>query len=153
MLFDRLRALRRTKTMKVLIGGSAVGLALSGVAAAQHGLLGSNDQEENDEGEDVTLDLEGEAVSVPLESSLEDGMTPGEASGLSETAESPVTAEEASPQDEVSPASVDSPASPASVDTPQTPPSPPSPASPDSPPTPESVPSPDSPDDDEDDDD
>lgn len=161
-MLDLFNRLRRTKVLKVLLGGSAIGLAAGGAALAQEGVVA--DSGEDSEGQDVALDLEDGVIEVAVGSD-DDPLGPGDSGVLGDSVDSAdvdspaededgeVSAQDETPETSPSPESVDSPPdpetppSPQSVESPETPPSP---ESADTPESPESPDTPESPDEDED---
>lgn len=150
-MFDKMQQLKKSKSFKLVLGGSALSIGAAGTALAT-GLEAPPAEEREDQKDATPLNLEGNTVLVPSDDVLGDDLDSDTATPDSpaspasvETPEtpaspaSPVSAESvATPESPASPESPVSPASPVSPDSPVSPESPASPASVDTPETPDS---------------
>lgn len=149
-VFDKMQQLKKSKTFKLVLGGSALSIGAAGTALAT-GNEAPPAEEREDKKDSTPLNLEGNTVLVSGDDVLGDDLDSDTA-----TPDSPASADTpetpASPASPVSAESVTTPDSPVSPESPASPASPASPESPASPASPASVDTPESPDDEGEDD-
>jgi hypothetical protein len=97
-LFSRLHALRRSRVLKLMVGGSAVGVgAAAGIAAGSTGTEAPDAVPLGDSG--TTVDLEGQGVDVQGGDSLQDSLDSPSDSPTDFPSDSPTDSPTDSPMD------------------------------------------------------